>query len=198
MSNTGDPPMTAENEEQTSGIQERAQEAAGEVGEKAQEAAGTAQDKLREQLEQRSTQAGETVAGTAQDLRSVGEELRKQGKDTPARYADQAAERTDRLGSYLREADADKMLADIEEFGRRQPLVVLAGGLVVGIAAARFLKASSRGRYRSRAASEGPTRELSTTSASPTQELPGEMPGDETARESLRQAPVPSGSAAGR
>jgi hypothetical protein len=189
MSNAGEPPMTAETEEQTSGVQEKAQELAGEVGEKAQEAAGGAQDKLREQLDRRSTKAGDTVAGTAEDLRSVGVELRKQGKDTPARFAEGAAEKTDRLGSYLRESDADTMLADIEEFGRRQPLAVLAGGLVVGIAAARFLKASSRGRYRSRAALEGPTRELSTPAAQ-APDVPAEMPDDEAARESMRQAPA--------
>jgi len=163
MSETNGPPMTAEDREQTSALQNRAQEAAGGIGEKAQEAAGTAQEKLREQLDQRSTKAAGTVAGTAEDLRSVGEELRKRGKDAPAKIADQAAEQTDRLGIYLRESDMDKMLADAEEFGRRQPLAFLAGGLVVGVAAARFLKASSHGRYRSRIASEGPTRELSAT-----------------------------------
>jgi hypothetical protein len=200
MSNAGEPPITAKTEGQASGIQERAQEVAGEVGEKAQQAAGSAQDKLREQLDQRSTSAGETVTGTAQDLRSVGEELRKQGKDTPAGFADKAAERTEQLGSYLKESDADKMLADIEDFGRRQPLAVLAGGVVVGIAAARFLKASSRGRYRSRTAVEGPTRELRTTTpATPgRRDLPAELPDDEAARESLRQAPVPSEPVAGR
>jgi len=190
MSNAGEPPMTAETEEQGSAVQEKAQQAAGEVSEKAQEAAGGAQEKLREQLDQRSTKAGDTVAGTAGDLRSVGEELRKQGKDTPARLADQAAEKTDRLGSYLRESDADTMLADIEDFGRRQPLAVLAGGLVVGIAAARFLKASSRGRYRTRIGSEGATRELGTATAAQVPPVPAEMPDEEAARESLRQGPV--------
>ena len=37
----------------------------------------------------------------------VAEELRKQGKDTPACYAEQAADRAERLGGYLKDADAD-------------------------------------------------------------------------------------------
>src|SRR4051794_9563337 len=119
---------------------------AGKAGESAQQAAGSAQAKLREQLDQRSTTAGETVSSTAADLRSVGEELRKQRRDAPARIADQTAERAERLGSYLKESDSDKMLGDVEDLARRQPLAVLAGGVVAGIAAARFLKASSRGR----------------------------------------------------
>jgi len=160
-------------------MRERAEEMAGQAQEKAQEAAGQAQDKMREQIDQRSTQAGERVSGTAQDLRSVGEELRNQGKDTPANLADKGAERIERLGSYLSESDADRLLSDVEDFGRRQPLAVLAGGLVVGMAAARFLKASSGSRYRSRIGSEEPTREVGTRSADGTEQVPA--PGFATA-----------------
>jgi hypothetical protein len=143
--------------------QEQMQEAAGQAQEKAQEAAGKAQDTMREQVDRRSTQAGERIGGTAQDLRSVGEELRKQGKETPAKLADRAAERTERIGSYLSDSDADRLLSDVEDFGRRRPWAVLAGGLVVGMAAARFLKASSQSRYQGRIRSEGPTREVEPT-----------------------------------
>ncbi len=131
--------------------------------EKAQEAAGKAGGMLREQLDRRSNQAGEKVTGTAQDLRSVGEELRKQGKEAPANVADRAAERTEQIGSYLKESDGDRLLEDVEDLGRRQPLLALAGGVAVGLVAARFLKASSENRYRTRAGAEGPTRELAET-----------------------------------
>jgi hypothetical protein len=159
------------------------------------------QDKLREQIDRRSTKAGETVAGTAGDLRSVGEELRKQGKDAPARYADRAAEQTERVGAYLKEADSERMLSDLEDFGRRQPLAVLAGGLAIGIAAARFLKASSRGRYQSRQRTEGAARSLGTGESSAESAPRGvyaEGEGAGVARESDRQSPVPSGAGAGR
>lgn len=173
---------------------------------KAQETVGTAQEKMREQLDQRSTKAGETVAGTAQDLRSVGEELRNQGKETPARLADRAAEQTERVGSYLKEADSDRMLSDLEDFGRRQPLAVLAGGLVIGVAAARFLKASSHGRYQSRRNSEQATRELGQATPNRPRGVYAEGQGegisredeDQAGRESTHQAPVPSGAVTGR
>jgi hypothetical protein len=175
MSDATGPPTTSQGE--SSGAQEKAgqvagqaregvQEAAGQAQEKTKEAAARAQDMIHEQVDQRSTQAGERVSGAAGDLRSVGEELHKQGKDAPAKLADRAAERTERVGSYLREADSDRLLSDAEDFGRRQPLAVLAGGLVVGIAAARFLKASSRGRYQSRLGSESATREPRATASS--------------------------------
>jgi ElaB/YqjD/DUF883 family membrane-anchored ribosome-binding protein len=130
--------------------QEKTQDVAGQAQEKAREAAGKAQEGLRRQIDQRSTQAGEQVNSTAGDLRSVGEELRKQGKETPAKLADRAAEQTERVGSYLKENEPDKMLEDVEDFGRQRPWAVLAGGLAVGVLAARFLKASSRDRYQQR------------------------------------------------
>jgi len=131
-------------------VQEKAQEAAGQAQEKASEAAGKAQESVRQQIGERSTQAGERVSSTAQDLRSVGEELRKQGKETPAKLAERAAEQTEKVGSYLKNSGPDEMLEDVEDFGRQRPWAVLAGGLAVGVLAARFLKASSRNRYQER------------------------------------------------
>jgi hypothetical protein len=168
MTDAASPPgrESAQRQDESPEMREKAQEAAGQAQEKAQEVAGQAQNVLREQIDQRSSEAGEKVSGTAQDLRSVGEELRNQGKETPAKLADKGAEQVERVGSYLSESNADRLLNDVEEFGRRQPLAVLAGGLVVGMAAARFLKASSQGRYRSRLESERSTRELSTAPSS--------------------------------
>jgi hypothetical protein len=118
-----------------------------QVKQQAQQARGQAKDKLREQVDQRSTQAGERVGSTAQDVRSVAAELRNQGKDQPAKVAEQAADRAERLGDYLRDSDADRILRDVEDFGRRKPWAVALGGLALGFAASRFLKASSSRRY---------------------------------------------------
>jgi hypothetical protein len=55
-----------------------------------------------------------------------------------------------RLGGYLEESDADRILGDVEDFARRQPWAVVAGGLALGFMAARFMKASSSERYQQR------------------------------------------------
>ena len=136
---------------------EQARELAGQAQEKAQAAAGEARGRLTEQVDQRTTQAGDQLRSTTQDVRSVADELRKQGKDAPARYAEQAAERGDRIAQYLSDADADRIVRDVEDFGRRNPLAVVAGGIALGFAASRLLKASSRDRY------ESSSRELTTT-----------------------------------
>jgi glucan phosphorylase len=116
----------------------------------AQNVAGQAKSQLRSQVDQRSTQAGQQISQQAQDMRSVGEQLRSQGKQGPARMADQVAGRVEGLGSWLTTSSGDQILHDVEEFGRRQPWAVMAGGLALGFLASRFLKASSRDRYQHR------------------------------------------------
>src|SRR4051794_29627399 len=120
--------------------------------EKAQQAASKASDQARTQIDQRSTEVGHRVTSTADDIRSVGQQLREQGKDQPARIAEQAAGHVERAGSWLRDSDSDKLLSDVEDFGRRQPWAFALGGLALGIAASRFLKASSTQRYVQRQA----------------------------------------------
>lgn len=115
---------------------------------KMKEAAQQAQSRAREQIDQRSTQAGEQVSATAQALRGTGQQLREQGRDTQADAAERVAHHADRMGSYLTESDADRLLGDVEDFGRRQPMAVVGIGIAVGFAASRFLKASSRKRYQ--------------------------------------------------
>ena len=134
--------------------QEQAQEAAAQAKDKAGDAAQQARGRARDQVDQRSTQAGERVSAQASDVRSVASALRDQGQDQPAKLADQAADRAERLGGYLQDADADRLLADIEDLGRRQPMALVFGGLALGFAASRFVKASSQERY---AASQGGT-----------------------------------------
>jgi uncharacterized protein YjbJ (UPF0337 family) len=148
---TSAPPGDQSTTEQVAG---KAQEVAGQAQEKAGQAAEQAKGQLRTQLEQRSTQAGEQVTSTASDIRSVGQQLREQGKDQPAKIAEQAADRVEKVGSYLTESDPDRLLHDLEDFARRQPWAVVAGGIALGFAASRVLKASSTDRYQQRTAGQ--------------------------------------------
>ena len=139
----------------TSSSSSTTEQAKDKAKEQAQQVAGQARGTLRSQVDQRSTEAGDRVGGFASDVRSIGEQLRDQGKDQPAKLAEQAADRAERVGSYLRDSDADRILGDVEDFGRRQPWVVMAGGVAIGLIASRFLKASSSRRYESRYESSG-------------------------------------------
>jgi hypothetical protein len=137
-------------------VKDAAQDRARQVADQAQQVAGQAKGTLREQVDQRSRDAGGRVSATAQDVRSVGDELRKQGKEGPAKLADRAAERAERLGGYLEDTSGDQLLQDLEDAARRNPWAVALGGLAVGFAASRVLKASSSERYASRQATGSP------------------------------------------
>lgn len=133
-------------------VKDKATEVAGQAQEKAQQAAGQAREQVRSQIDQRSTDAGKLVSGHGSDLRAVGDQLREQGNDGPAKLADQAAHHAERAGSWLSESDADTILHDVEDAARKNPWAVVAGGIALGFAASRFLKASSSDRYATRAA----------------------------------------------
>lgn len=151
LSNSGTASSGASDGGASEQAQEKAKEVAGQAQEKARDAGQQMRGRAGEQIDQRSTQAGQQMRGTADDVRSLAQQMREQGKDKPARYAEQAADRAERLGGYLEDADGDRLLRDAEDFGRRNPWAVVAGGLALGFAASRMLKASSNERYRSTA-----------------------------------------------
>jgi len=136
-------------ESTTDQVKDQVRDKAQLAQDKARGALGQARGRMSEQVDQRSTQAGERIAGTASDVRSIADELRNQGKDTPANLAEQLANQADRVGDYLKDASGDRILRDIEDFARRQPMAVAAASLALGFAASRFLKASSSRRYQS-------------------------------------------------
>ena len=135
--------------------QSTADPSAGEQAkDKAQEAAGQAKEKagaqLRAQVDQRSTEAGEPRQRhrlrRAQRATSCASRARTSRRSSPSRRP------TAPSGSAATCATAtrDRILGDVEDFGRRQPWAVIAGGVAVGFAASRFLKASSTRRYDQR------------------------------------------------
>jgi len=140
---------TVEDRRTSDQVKDQVRETAQVAQDKTRGALGQARGRLSDQVDQRSTQAGERIAGTASDVRSIAQELRSQGKDTPANLAEQVANQTDRVGDYLKDASGDRILRDVEDFARRQPMLVAAGALALGFAASRFLKASSSRRYAS-------------------------------------------------
>lgn len=131
-------PMTAE----------EAKEAAKDKG---QEVRTQASDRLRQEVDQRSTQAGEQVQTFAQTMRRTASELRAQGQQGQSGLLDQVATRAEQFGGYLTQADADELVEQVKtsgsralDFVRQQPLVVAVGGLGVGILASRVLRGSSQ------------------------------------------------------
>ena len=114
---------------------------------KAHELGGEANFQIREQLDRRSTQAGEQLQAIGKTFQSGANQLRSEGKDVPARVVEEVARRADDVGGYLQSAEADRILGDIEGFARRRPWLTAGVGALAGFLASRFVKASGSRRY---------------------------------------------------
>ena len=105
---------------------------------------------LQKQVDDRTNLIGAQIGSVAQELRTVGDRLRESGSvGMGAAYVDQAADVIERLGRYVRDSDSERLMGDLETIARRNPWGVAAGALIIGFAAARFLKTSSARRYES-------------------------------------------------
>jgi ElaB/YqjD/DUF883 family membrane-anchored ribosome-binding protein len=126
----------------------RVQDAGSAAQEKASELREQGTARLREQFDQRSSQAGTQMRSLAKALRRSGDELVSQGNGgTAQQLTGQAADRIERLGGYLEQKSGDELMRDVEAFARRRPWMLAGLGALVGAAAARFMKASSEQRY---------------------------------------------------
>jgi ElaB/YqjD/DUF883 family membrane-anchored ribosome-binding protein len=136
---------------QQAGLKEQASskvdEATAVAQDKASELREQGSRRLREQIDQRSTQAGSQVRSLGEALRRSGNDLQNQGNGNAAQATSQVADRLERLGGYLEQTSGDDVMRDVESFARRRPWMLAGIGVAVGLAAARFVKASSEQRY---------------------------------------------------
>ena len=129
-------------------VSTRVQDAGSAAQEKASELREQGTARLRDQFDQRSSQAGTQMRSLANALRRSGDELGREGNGgTAQQLTGQAADRIERLGGYLEQKSGDELMRDVEAFARRRPWMLAGLGALVGAAAARFLKASSEQRY---------------------------------------------------
>jgi hypothetical protein len=152
--------ITTRTEEVMTNVTDQGQEegVAGQASAKVHDAASAARERpgelreqgstrLRDQFDQRSNQAGSQARSLAEALRRSGNDLRNEGNTGGARIAEQTANRIERLGTYLEQKGGDELMRDLETFARRRPWMLAGLGMLAGVAAARFMKASSEQRY---------------------------------------------------
>lgn len=95
----------------------------------------------KQKIESTKRSAADQIDQVAHALSRAGEEL-NQSQPTLANYASQFASTVSRLASRLRDGNMDDLISDTRELARRNPGLFLAGGVALGFALTRFLKAS--------------------------------------------------------
>ena len=121
----------------------KVEKGAGQAVETARSQAGQATDRLRRTVDERSTDLGRRAGSMAQAMRKTSEELRAQGNESEASLNDRALDVVERVGRYLEEADARRMVSEAQDFGRRRPWALALAGAGIGLLGARLLKSSA-------------------------------------------------------
>ena len=130
-----------------SGLVDRAQELASNV-------AANAQDKARRLVDEQKSAAADQVEDVARVLDSAAEQVERVLPEA-AQYVREAASGVHRVSSAVRDQSIDDIFEMVTSFARERPATFLAGSVLMGFAAARFLKASADRRLE--ASSGGPS-----------------------------------------
>jgi vacuolar-type H+-ATPase subunit H len=129
-------------------VREQALSVAEEARTQAQRVFGDASTEFRSQAEQRLSDASRTARSTAGELRALAEGRTDEAGRT-GELAARASDQLERLAGRVDELGWQGVADEVADFGRRRPLVFLAGAAAAGFLAARVLK-------NAKAASSGP------------------------------------------
>ncbi|HET7239229.1 MAG TPA: hypothetical protein VFI76_09385 [Terrimicrobiaceae bacterium] len=136
----------------------------------AQSAARQAQEAGRDFVHEQKENLAHKVGEYAGAIRATAERLRSDEANLLATPAQKAAEQLEQVSRYLREKEPAAFLDDLESFARRKPEVVFGALFAVGLAAARFFKASRQKPRRTKSpepAGDAPSPAFSPTSSFP-------------------------------
>lgn len=100
-------------------------------------------DQVQGLLYKQKNQFAGRLGGLAGALREAGEKLDQQDENSLGHLALGAADKVDRLSTYLRDRQISGLVRDAETFARRRPDLFLGGSFLAGLLLARFLKASN-------------------------------------------------------
>ncbi len=123
---------------------ENAKDAAKVVGERVSKGAEMAKEAGRDLLQAQKDRVATQVRHYSDAARQVADKLEEEDTTHLSDFLTSAAERLDQLGRRIQDRSLGELVDDVEDIARRRPEVFFGGMFVVGLAAARFLKASRR------------------------------------------------------
>ena len=108
-------------------------------------------------LEEQRQQVAQKVSGIAEALRNAANSLEQSQNRALAGYVDQAADQVASIYRTVRERHWNEIVADTEDFARRQPTLFVLGAVATGFLVGRFLWAGGRHRRGGAEASRSET-----------------------------------------
>lgn len=99
-----------------------------------------AQELGTSQLESQKQTVAEALESAGSVLRQGSQDLRGQGQQGLGQLAEMAADRVERLSSYVGETDAAQLVGKVRETARQQPVLFAGGTFLATLLGARLLK----------------------------------------------------------
>lgn len=129
---------------------------------------GQVQQQAGSRITRQKDEAANEIQKVAGAVRQLGDQLGGQDQGPIAHYAAEygrkAADGLERLTNYLRNNEPKAMMNELESLGRRQPVLLIGGAFLLGLAGARFLKSSRPAMSGSMTGSSYPDLDRSLTS----------------------------------
>lgn len=135
---------SAETEDQpSSGLREQIDEDVGAVKKAAEDVTQRVTDKATEAAERQMGYAAEQIGKFADALEKVGSEMQSQQPGAVGDYTKRLGASARQFADRFQDKDLGQMAAIAEDFGRRQPLAFLGLAAIAGLAASRFMMATT-------------------------------------------------------
>lgn len=142
MEQRTDRTWTDESSGDTQVLRDKAEQLQSTVKDEVVDLRETARGRLEQEVDRRSTEFGSGAREVATAVRGSSSRLRSGGNDLPAAVAEKTADGLERVGSYLEQTDAERLMADVNDLGRRVPWLFIGAGVLAGFGLARVLRAS--------------------------------------------------------
>lgn len=97
-----------------------------------------------EYVQQGKERTASRIGGFSASIRQTADRFEQEKDPNLARYTRLAADKLDSAATYVRERDLKDLRRDGENLARQYPALFFGGMFVVGVVAARFLKASAQ------------------------------------------------------
>lgn len=127
-------------------LTQQASEVAEQAKRKAREAAEHAKSSGMQYAREKKVRLAEEIGVLSDAIRKASGKLHEEQHESIASYVDVAAEQLDRCRQAIETREVGELVGDAQEFARRRPELVYGGLFVAGLAAMRFLKASTSDR----------------------------------------------------
>jgi len=142
------PPLTEQvadkAKQQTQQVKEQAQQAVQQGQQKVNQVWELGRTQFRGALTGQKERVATGLGDVAQMLTQSATTMRDQGQTGGSALADSLAQKIAKLSQTVHQKEIEEILADTEDFARRQPAVFLTISTLLGVLLARFLKSSGQ------------------------------------------------------